>query len=308
MGIDVQAPSGTQWTISGDGHQAVVVEVGGGLRAYRHDGADYLDGYADDEVCPGSAGQVLAPWPNRIRDGAYSFGDRSFQLDLTEPDRHNALHGLVNWVRWHLVEQSPQSVTVGYDLPPTPGYPWALRLRTRWSVGPDGLRAEHEVTNVCAEPAPFGFSVHPYLQLPKVGVDEMTLRVPARRRVLVDGRLLPVAVSEVAGSEYDFTTAGPIGDLVMDTAFGDVVRDPDGGSAVALGAPDGSAGLRIWADREFGWWQVFTGDTFDGERRRRSVAVEPMTCPPDAFRSGRDLITLEPAQTWRGAWGVRPGV
>ncbi|WP_431947024.1 aldose 1-epimerase family protein [Micromonospora marina] len=308
MGIDAQPPSGTQWTIAADGHEAVVVEVGGGLRAYRYDGVDHLDGYAEDEVCPGSAGQVLAPWPNRIRDGVYTVGERSLQLDLTEPERHNALHGLVNWVRWQPVEQSADSVTIGYDLPPSPGYPWALRLRARWSVGPDGLRAEHEATNLSGEPAPFGFSVHPYLQLPKVGVDELRLHVPARRRVLVDSRLLPVAAAEVAGSEFDFTSPRPIGDLVLDTAFGDVERDVDGGSAVVLSAPDGSSGLRIWADREFGWWQVFTGDTLGGERHRRSVAVEPMTCPPDAFRSGKDLIVLEPGQTWRGAWGVRPEV
>ncbi|WBC10634.1 aldose 1-epimerase family protein [Micromonospora sp. WMMA1947] len=306
MGIDVQPPSGTQWTIAADGHEAVVVEVGGGLRAYRYDGVDHLDGYAEDEVCPGSAGQVLAPWPNRIRDGIYTVGERSLQLDLTEPERHNALHGLVNWVRWQPIEQSADSVTIGYDLPPSPGYPWALRLRARWSVGPDGLRAEHEATNLADEPAPFGFSVHPYLQLPKVGVDELRLHLPARRRVLVDSRLLPVAAAEVAGSEYDFTSPRPIGDLVLDTAFGDVERDADGGSAAVLSAPDGSSGLRIWADREFGWWQVFTGDTLGGERHRRSVAVEPMTCPPDAFRSGKDLIMLEPGQTWRGAWGVRP--
>jgi aldose 1-epimerase len=302
------SPSGAQWTIAAAGHEAVVVEVGGGLRAYRHDGTDYLDGYEVDEICPGSAGHVLAPWPNRIRDGAYTFGDRSFQLDLTEPARHNAIHGLVNWVRWQLVERSPESVTIGYELPPSPGYPWALRLRSRWSVGPEGLRAEHEVTNASGEPAPFGFSVHPYLRLPKVAVDELTIRVPGRTRVLLDNRLLPMAATGVAGTEYDFTEPRPIGDRVLDLAFGDVVRDTDGGSSVTLAAPDGSDAVHIWADGEFGWWQVFTGDTLTGERHRRSVAVEPMTCPADAFRSGRDLITLAPGQTWRGAWGIRPGV
>ncbi|MFE9692556.1 aldose 1-epimerase family protein [Micromonospora sp. NPDC005806] len=301
-----QYPSGAQWTIAADGHEAVVVEVGGGLRTYRRDGVDHLDGYEADELCPGSAGQVLAPWPNRIRDGAYTFGERSLQLDLSEPARHNAIHGLVNWVAWQLVEQSPGAVTVGYALPPSPGYPWALRLRTRWSVGVDGLRAEHEVTNLAGEPAPFGFSVHPYLRLPKAGVDEVSLRVPGRTRVLLDNRLLPVAATGVAGTEYDFTEPRPIGDAVLDVAFGDLVRDADGDSSVTLAAPDGSA-VHIWADRAFGWWQVFTGDTLTGERHRRSVAVEPMTCPADAFRSGRDLITLAPGETWRGAWGLRPG-
>ncbi|OKI47373.1 aldose 1-epimerase family protein [Micromonospora sp. CB01531] len=301
-----RSPSGAQWTIAADGHEAVVVEVGGGLRAYRHDGVNYLDGYGADELCPGGAGQVLAPWPNRIRDGAYTFADRSLQLDLSEPSRNNALHGLVNWASWHLIEQAADSVTVGYELPARPGYPWPLRLRTRWRVGAGGLRAEHEVTNLAGEPAPFGFSVHPYLRLPKTGVAESLLRVPGRIRVLVDSRLLPIGATGVGGSEYDFTAPRPIGDAVLDVAFGDVERDADGGSAVTLATPDGSARLHVWADREFGWWQVFTGDTLSGERHRRSVAIEPMTCPPDAFRSGRDLIVLAPGQTWRGAWGVRP--
>ncbi|MGB2568894.1 aldose 1-epimerase family protein [Micromonospora citrea] len=300
-------PSGTQWTIAADGHEAVIVEVGGGLRSYRHDGVDYLDGYEEDELCPGSAGQVLAPWPNRIRDGAYTFGERSLQLDLSEPARNNAMHGLVNWVSWHLVEEAADAVTVGYDLPPRPGYPWPLRLRTRFSVGADGLRAEHEATNLGDEPAPFGFSMHPYLRLPDVPVDQISLRVPGRTRVLLDGRLLPVGATSVAGTEYDFTALRPIGDAVLDVAFGDVVRGDDGGSAVTLAAGDGTTAVHVWADREFGWWQVFTGDTLTGQRQRRSVAVEPMTCPADAFRSGKDVITLKPGATWRGAWGVRPG-
>ncbi|MFE0588557.1 aldose 1-epimerase family protein [Micromonospora echinospora] len=300
-------PSGAQWTIAAAGHEAVIVEVGGGLRAYRRDGVDYVDGYGADEICPGSAGQVLAPWPNRIRDGAYTFDGRSYALPLTEPSRHVAIHGLVNWVPWRLVEQAEDTVTVGYDLPPVPAYPWALRLRTRWSVGADGLRAEHVVTNLAAEPAPFGLAVHPYLRLPGVAVDDLLMRVPGRHRLVVDGRLLPVGAAPVAGTKYDWTAPRPIGDAVLDTTFGAVVRDADGGSTVTLAAPDGSDAVCLWAGAEFGWWQVFTGDALSGERHRRSVAVEPMTCPPDAFRSGRDLITLAPGQTWRGTWGVRPG-
>ncbi|MEU8296324.1 aldose 1-epimerase family protein [Micromonospora sp. NPDC048909] len=299
--------SGTQWTIAAAGHEAVIVEVGGGVRTYRHDGVDYLDGYAEDELCPGCAGQVLAPWPNRIRDGRYLLGEQSYQLPLTEPDRHVAIHGLVNWVRWQLVEQSPDAVTLSYDLPPQPGYPWPLRLISRWSVGADGLRAEHEVRNIGGEAAPFGFSVHPYLQLAGVAVDDLAMRVPGQTRMVLDSRLLPVAATPVDGTEYDFTSPRRIGDAVLDLSFGDVVRDADGGSSVSLAGPDGASGVTIWADREFGWWQVFTGDTLTGVRHRRSVAVEPMTCPPDAFRSGKDVIMLKPGATWRGVWGVRPG-
>ena len=95
------APSGTQWTIRSGGHEAVIVEVGGGVRSYTADGRDVVAGFAEHEYAVGCAGQVLAPWPNRIRDGQYGFGGEHLQLPLTEPERHNAIHGLVNWARQH---------------------------------------------------------------------------------------------------------------------------------------------------------------------------------------------------------------
>jgi aldose 1-epimerase len=303
------ALSGEQWTITAGDHEAVLVEVGGGLRAYRVGGVDVVDGYAENELCPASAGQVLAPWPNRIRDGRYAFAGEPRQLALTEPVRHTALHGLVNWSRWRVADPPPNGdgrLALEYHMPAQLGYPWPLHLRTEWLVGPDGLTATHVVTNVGEQPCPFGFSVHPYLVVPGTSINDLVLRVPARSRLLVDGRLLPIGAARVAGSEFDFAEGRVLGAVVLDTAFGDVVRDPDGGSAVMLSTVDGGRGARIWADASFGWWQVFTSDTLPGERFRRSVAIEPMTCPPDAFRSGRDLVVLDPGQVWRGSWGITP--
>jgi aldose 1-epimerase len=309
MSVESSAParSGTQWIIEAEGQQAVLVEVGGGLRTYTAAGHEVLDGFAADEIAPACAGQILAPWPNRIRDGQYSFEGEAYQLALTEPAKHTAIHGLVNWSRWHLVEQKSDSVTLEYDLPPQVGYPWSLLLRTRWSIGADGLRADHEVRNTSEGNAPFGFSVHPYFMLPGTSVEEIRLQVPARTRVLADSRLLPIGAVKIAGSEYDYAEPRPIGEAILDLTFGDIVPDADGTSAVTLAAPSGRS-ISVWADATFRWWQVFTGDTLGGERHRRSVAIEPMTCPPDAFRSGRDLTVLVPGETWHGSWGVRPAL
>ncbi len=300
------APSGKQWSVTSGEHEAVIVEVGGGLRTYRVGSVNVVDGYAEEEVCPGGAGQQLAPWPNRIRDGRYRFGGEERQLSLTEPARHNALHGLVNWSRWELLRGGPDELTVGFDLPPQPGYPWPLRFATTWGVSDQGLRSRASVTNLGAAPCPFGYSVHPYL-LPPVPVDEVLLRVPAGNRLLVDGRLLPIGAARVAGGEFDYNEPRRIGAAVLDTAFGDVVHDDNGDSAVDLSTVDGWS-VRIWADAAFHWWQVFTADTLPGHRHRRAIAVEPMTCPPDAFRSGRDLVVLEPGQSWHGSWGIARGV
>jgi aldose 1-epimerase len=301
----VPSLSGTEWVISSDGHEAVVVEVGGGLRAYRHGTEELVDGYAPGELCPGSAGKVLAPWPNRIRDGRYEFAEVSQQLPITEVARHNAIHGLVNWVRWTATSVEPDSVTLEHELVPQPGYPWPLLLRTTWSVGSDGLTVAHEATNTGVKPVPFGLATHPYLQVPGVAVDDIALELPCHSRVLVDSRLLPIGTAKVAGTEYDFSTGRRIGPAVLDTAFGEVTHGENGRSVVTLRGPDGK-GVACWADEAFHWWQVFTGDTLQGERHRRSVAVEPMTCPPDALRSGRDVVTLQPGETWRGVWGITP--
>ncbi|GAA0473452.1 aldose 1-epimerase [Paractinoplanes deccanensis] len=301
----VAAKSGTQWSIEADGHSAVVVEVGGVLRGYSVNGVKVLDGFEADELSPASAGQILAPWPNRIRDGKYTFEGQSYQLPLTEPARHNAIHGLVNWARWSEVARTDASVTLEYQLPAQIGYPWWLTLRTTWTVSADGLRCDQEVVNNSDSGAPWGYSVHPYLELPGVAVDDILLHVPGKTRIVADGRLLPIGANPVAGTEYDFNEPRRIGALVLDTTFGDIEHDARGITEVTIADPGSDAKVVVWADGKFKYWQVFSGDTLHGERFRRSVAIEPMTCPPDAFRTGRDLIVLAPGERWTASWGIR---
>jgi len=289
-----------EYRIEAGDRAAVVVEVGGALRTFEVAGQEITDGYAPGEIAPAGAGQVLAPWPNRIRDGRYAWDGHTYQLAQSEPTYANAIHGLVRWVPWLLVDRAPDAVRFSYVLPPHPGYPWELELTTTWSVGPAGLRATHTATNRSGTPAPFGLGVHPYLRLPGVPVDDVVLTVPGDRMLVVDGRKLPVGASPVAGTELDFRTGKRIGAVVLDTAFGPV----PGGSAVRLSTVDGTRAVTVLADGAFHWWQVFTGDPLAEPRRRRALAVEPMTCPPDAYRSGRDVVTLEPGLTWRGEWGI----
>lgn len=303
MSAESVAKSGAQWTIEADGHRAVLVEVGGTLRSYSVDGVDIVDGFGTDEISPGSAGQILAPWPNRIRDGKYEFEGTAYQLALTEAARSNAIHGLVNWSRWRLASQAADAVTLEFDLPALIGYPWSLTLRTHWSVSAAGLKCVQEVVNTAETNAPWGYSVHPYLKVPGLTVDETVLHVPAKSRILADSRLLPIGATKIAGTEFDFSAPRRIGALVLDTTFGDIDFDADGITTLTLSG--GERDITVWADDKFRYWQVFTADTLHGERHRRSIAIEPMTCPPDSFRTGRDLIVLTPGQTWTTTWGIR---
>ena len=134
------APSGEQITTVAGDQQAVVVEVGGGLRSYSVGGRDLVDGYSADEMSSSGRGQVLIPWPNRLQDGTYDFDGQRHQLPLNEPERHNAIHGLVRWAPWTIVEREPDRVTMEHVLYPQPGYPFSLRIRmspnARWLVPP----------------------------------------------------------------------------------------------------------------------------------------------------------------------------
>ena len=91
-------PSGQQFVLTFGDQRAIVTEVGAGLRTYTVADRDVIDGYAEDEMSSVGRGQLLLPWPNRIEDGQYEFAGRVHQTPLTEPARHNALHGLTRWV------------------------------------------------------------------------------------------------------------------------------------------------------------------------------------------------------------------
>jgi aldose 1-epimerase len=248
------------------------------------------------------------PWPNRIRDGRYSFGGRDLQLALSEPSRSNASHGLVRWSAWTVEEHAKSSVSLGYRLMAQSGYPWTVDLHVLYDLSVDGLRVTQTATNRSARPAPYASGAHPYLTTGAGPVDTWELTVPASRRLVSDERQLPVGEEGVAGTAYDFRVARVVGDIRLDDAFGDLGRDRDGVATAFVRDPSTGRGAALWVDRHHRWLMVFSAD--DGwEPPRQALAVEPMTAPPDAFRSGRDLLTLTPAgeggDTVSVSWGIR---
>lgn len=303
---EVLHPSGQQWLLRKGSQRATVVEVGGGLRDYTIAGDPVLDGYDVDVMCSGARGTTLAPWPNRLRDGKYRFDEADQQLALSEPKTHNAIHGLVRWRPWTLVEWTDDEVAAEVVLLPQPGYPYMLRVRNHFRLDDDGLTVTTTATNVGAERLPYGLGFHPYLSVGSAHVDADLLTVPATTWIEVDDRGLPTGNHSVEGTPYDFRTARLVGDQVIDTAYTDVIRDDDGRATVRLASADGRREVALWADGGFPYLQVFTGDTLPEDVRRRGLGVEPMTCAPDAFNSGAGLVTLEAGQQLITQWGLSP--
>lgn len=291
-------PSGTQVELVHGHQRAVVVEVGGGLREYAVGDRPVLDGYGPGEMCSSGRGQTLIPWPNRLAGGRYDFGGQAQQLALTEPAKGNAIHGLTRWAAWTVAEREPARAVMAYRLHPQPGYPFRLDCTLDYALTDRGLTVRTTATNTGDAPCPYGTGAHPYLSAGGGTVDALTVRAPGTRYLPVDDRGIPTGVEDAAGTLYDLRAGRSLDGLVLDHCYTGLERDADGLARVEL------AGVRLWLDEHHPYLQLFTGDTIAPERRRRGLAVEPMTCPPDAFRSGEGLLVLEPGSSVTTTWGI----
>jgi aldose 1-epimerase len=299
----VIAPSGEQIEIMAGDQRAMVVEVGGALRSYSAGGRDLVDGYGADKMSSSGRGQTLIPWPNRLQDGSYEFDGRRHQLPLNEPQRHNAIHGLVRWAAWTASAREPHRVVMEHIIHPQPGYPFSLRLGIEYFLSGGGLRVRTTATNVGADRCPYGAGAHPYLTLGTPTIDRLILRVPARTVLRSDERGLPVGREAVENTGYDFRQPSRIGSTTLDHAFTDIERGSDGLARVELRDPDRGTQVCLWVDESYPYLMLFSGDPLP-DVNRRSLAVEPMTCPPNAFRTGDALIALEPGSSFMSTWGI----
>lgn len=296
-------PSGRQVVLSRGPVRATIVEVGAGLRTLTVDGRDVVDGYGAGEMAPSAAGQVLAPWPNRLHQGRYSWDGVEHTVPLDEPDQANAIHGLVRWYSWTVSELAEDAVTMRLALPPCPHYPFALELQIQYALIDDGLTVNTCATNTGDVDAPYGAGHHPYVTAGTNRVDDALLTVPARSYLPTGPAQIPIGREPVDATPYDFRKPRAIGPLHIDLAFTDLERDALGRATLSLQGPLRT--VQVWVDESWPYIQVFTADPLPTLRRRRSLGVEPMTCPPNALQTGEDVVRLRPGQTVTGRWGIR---
>jgi aldose 1-epimerase len=299
--------TGAQHEISAGDYVATVTELGANLRRLRHRDVPLITEYDADQLPPAAAGELLLPWPNRIDGGHYAFGGENYQLDLSEPAHGNAIHGLTRWASWRVIAISDDRAELGLRLLGRTGYPFALELRAQYQLSPaSGLEVTVTAHNAGVRPAPYGTGSHPYLHAGNGLVDDWTLDLPAAYWLPADDRGIPSGQpQDVTGTDFDFRGGRPIGTTSLDHALTGLIRD-SGGRAWARLSGNGTA-VALWAGRGYTWMQAFTGDTLGPGARRRAVAIEPMTCPPNAFVTGTDLLTIEPGVSVRHQWGLQAG-
>lgn len=303
----MSAPTGEQFVLTRSSgsrqSRAIITEVAAALRELVVDGVAITEPFDEQATPPFSCGIVLTPWPNRVADGRWELDGQTQQLDLTEPARHNALHGLLRNSPYTVVERDEASITLAATVFPQHGYPFLVDTTVRYELLESGLKVTHTAANRSDAAAPVAFGVHPFFRIGDVPVEELRLTLPAATRFETDDRLNPTAEVPVDGTRFDLNAGPKVGELDLDDAYGGLTTDGDL-AHTRLTAPDGAA-VDIWQEAEWQWVQVFTTREFPKNGGHGlAVAIEPMTAPPNALNNGQGLRWLAPGESWSTSWGV----
>ena len=298
-------PSGEQIAIAHGDQRAVITEVGATLRTFVKGGVSVVEGFTGDEIPDGARGQLLYPWPNRLAPEPWSFSGRTAVPSVDDHSTGTAIHGLVRW-RPFLIDQVNQNRCVlSLVLHPSPEYPFLSEIAVAYHLGSLGLTVTTTVTNRDGVPIPVGVGFHPYLAVTTTTIEGTDLEVPANAYVATGERQLPTGeILPVKGHDLDFRVAKSVNGHDLDVTYTELIRDDTGLATVKIRDSRGGQ-VELEVDRTFPYIQLYTGQDLSKGRRRTAIAVEPMTCPPEALRSGKDVIVLEPGQHWAGSWRLR---
>ncbi|GGM38924.1 aldose 1-epimerase family protein [Microbacterium saperdae] len=295
--MSTASPTGTQIALQLGEVTAQIAQVGASLRSLRIGGVDLVAPYPLALPTPACSGVVLAPWPNRVRDGRWDDDGTARQLAITEPKLSNASHGLLRFTAYEIT-QTESAVTLSATIVPQTGYPYLIETAVTYVLTTDGIEVTHTLTNRSETAAPVALGTHPFLTIGDVDPQDLVLRVPAATQFETDERMLPTGTTAAPQSLRD---GARLGDVTLDTGFTDLTRDADGLVRHSLTAPDGRR-VSLWQGEGFDFVQVYTTPRYPGQSL--AVAIEPMTAPADAFNSGLGVRRLAPDESWILRWGI----
>lgn len=288
-------------TIAGFGYKAEICLRGGGLQGLWLHGRAVTTAYSDFDNRIGAEGDILAPFPGRINKGQYHFDGQDYQLAINERSGEHAIHGFVRTLHWDVIAQSASEVTVGVVTSPVSGYPFSIGLQLHYALSASGLRVTATAKNLSDTDAPFGIGFHSYFVTGDDYVDTCTLSVPFDRVLEFDALIPTGEILDVSDAGVDYRSPRVIGAQVIDNCF--VTPQGETPTVVLSGA---TLDVNVWMDATaFPNCVLFTGDTLVDGRKRRALAIEPMSCTSDGFNHEEwGLTRLSPGATWSGAWGV----
>lgn len=285
---------------------ATIATRGAALAACAVDGVALVMPFDPASPRPAMRGAILAPWPNRIAGARYRFGGREHRLPVDEPATGSASHGLAADLPYVVVERSDRHVRMATVIEPRPGYPWRIELTIDHALRARRLHQRIRARNLSSTPAPVGLGSHPYLLAGAAAagaIDDWRLRMPASVVGLAEPeRPVPTVFVPVADAPaLDFTRRRPLGATQLNHAY--AVPLGAGRRLVHVARADG-AGVELELGEGADWVQLYTADAAGESAPRHAIAVEPMTCAPNAFNSGRGLRAVAPGEALTLAWSL----
>jgi aldose 1-epimerase len=285
---------------------AVIARIGAALVSWTTNDIELVEPGHLDAVGPYCEGIVMAPWPNRLEDGKWSYQGKTLEFPINIQNQQNANHGLLIDFPYDLVEQTASSVTLGALIHARMAYPFNVYTTVKYELSASGITVTHTAENQSEEAAPYAVGGHPYFQIAGVPTADLILRSDAATVLDVNERQIPIGKSATAGTRFDMREGVRVGDNFYDHGFTDLPRDENGLAHTYLIAPDGR-GFDIWQDAEFKHVVIFTPDFYWDESidaKRYAAAIEPQTAGANAFKAGEDLKWLNKGDKFSASWGV----
>jgi aldose 1-epimerase len=248
-------------------------------------------------------GSKLFPFPNRIKNGRFVWHGKKYQLPINFPSENHAIHGLVLGKKFKIVSKKCSENEASIELTyyyhgEMPGYPFKYRLQVIFSFSRiNGVKCHTIVANEDEIAIPIGDGWHPYFQT-GTKIDHLYLKLPSTEILEVDKRMIPIG-NRIKSDKFASLTE--IGKTIFDTCY-KIGKSKKGIAEVKLNDPRNNINLTIWQETgrgKYNYLQIYTPPS------RTSIAVEPMTCAPDAFNNREGLITLEPGKNFTASFGIK---
>lgn len=288
------------WDADGCSAVAEFGLVGGGIRQYICCDRAVVPLDTEGARVGWYSGTTLAPWPNRLAAGAWTWNGVQYEGDCNDALGH-ALHGLVYNARFEITDQREHAVTMSYTLGDDDIYPFPVRIDIMYAVHANGLSSMLSATNLSDEVVPIALGVHPYFPY----APDTTITTSATLFNENSANLIPTGVLRPV-SELGLTTnaACALGGLSLDNCLSDLDRDATGRASTTLTYADGTH-TRVWQDAQLAYTQVFTKTDFPwAAGHSGAIGIEPQTAPANALNNNVDLQQLQPGATWSVRWGI----
>jgi aldose 1-epimerase len=265
---------------------------------FRHNIIDGFQSFEQLQQNEKSRGIFLIPFPNRIKDGKYSFDGTAYQLSINKPKEQNAIHGFI----WNRKFELTETVLNEHDATTKfhnqysgdyTGYPFPFDTELNFRLTENELKISVAIVNTGNKNMPFGMGWHPYFTFQK-NVNNLYLQIPYSEILEADERMIPTGKRKRCNQ---FNELKKIDDTLFDTCF--QFSENNKTYETKLVNSENETSVILWQDTKFQYVQIYIPP------ERNSIALEPMTCPANAFNSKENLLVLKPNEKFEGSFGVR---